>query len=249
MGSNPGFCNLASNCMQQAQLCMLPTVSCTISGHQNRSLIRLRVWSRPWCPVCLWQLSIAARLLWVGTMKAKMSLLLQLGVVLRYSRPLLRVKSFCRAAYWHWIWSGTCPQRNSARVLWSSFGCFSHCVVSWITSSLCWAITQWLSARFRKAMGLSSSIYACMMISCSCRVCSCISLGLSVSALGTIGSLACLSNSRTESVSNSSLSPTWLSASATLLSTTQRYSMVKLNPARDATQWYPTASRLGVDIM
>ena len=52
----------------------------------------------------------------------------------------------------------------------------------------------------------------------------------------TIGSLAWLSNSQTESVSNSSLSPTWLSTSATLLSTPRRYSMVKLNPARDATQ-------------
>ena len=178
-----------------------------------------------------------------------MSLLLRLGIVLRYSRPLLRVKSFCRVAYWCWIWSGTCPRRNSARVLWSSFGCFSHCVVSWMTGSLCWATIQWLSPRFRKAMRLSSSIQACMMISCSCWVCSCINLGSSVSALSTIRSLAWLSNSLTESVSNSSLSPTQLSASATLLSAPQRYSMVKLNSTRDATQQCPMLSRLGVDIM
>ena len=150
MGSNLGFCSLASNCMQRLQLRTLGTVSCTISGHQNCSLIKLRVRSRPWCPVYLWQLSIAACLLWVGTTKAKMSSLLWLGIVLRYSRPLLRVKSFCRAAYWHWVWSGTCPRRNSARVLWSSFGCFSHWVVSRITSSLCWATIQCLSARFRQ---------------------------------------------------------------------------------------------------
>ena len=126
MGSKPGFCSLTSNCMQRLQLHMLRTVSCTISGHQNHSLIKLRVRSRPWCPVYLWQPSMAAHLLWVGTTKAKTSSLLRLGIVLRYSRPLLRVKSFCRVAYWHWIWSGTCPQRNSARVLWSSFGLFSH---------------------------------------------------------------------------------------------------------------------------
>ena len=87
------------------------------------------------------------------------------------------------------------------------------------------------------------------MISCSCWACSCMSLGSSVSALGTMGSLEWLSNSRTESVSNSSLSSTRLSASATLLSAPQRYSMVKLNPARDATQQCPTVSKLGVDIM
>ena len=57
-----------------------------------------------------------------------------------------------------------------------------------------------------------------------------------------------MGNLQTESASNSSLSPTRLSASATLLSAPQRYSMVKLNPTRDATQRCPTASRLGVDI-
>ena len=87
------------------------------------------------------------------------------------------------------------------------------------------------------------------MISCSCLACSCMSLGSSVSALGNIRLLEWLSNSQTESLSNSSLSPTRLSASATLLSAPQRYSMVKLNPARDATQQWPTASKLGVDIM
>ena len=87
-----------------------------------------------------------------------------------------------------------------------------------------------------------------MMISCSCQACSCMSLGSSVLALGIIRSLVWLSNSQTESVSSSSLSPTQLSALATLLSALQRYSMVKLNPARDATQRCPTASRSGVDI-
>ena len=132
---------------------------------------------------------MAARRLWVGTTKAKTSSLLQPGVVLRYSKPLLRVKSFCQAAYCCWIWSGTHPLRNSVRVLWLSFGRFSYSVVSQITGSLCWARIQWLSARFRMVRRLSSSIQACMMISYSCQVCSCISLGSSVSALGTIGSL------------------------------------------------------------
>ena len=59
-----------------------------------------------------------------------------------------------------------------------------------ITSSLCWAKIQWLSARLRIGKRLSSSIRACIMISCSCQACSCISLGLLVLALGTIRSLA-----------------------------------------------------------
>ena len=160
MGSKPGFCILASNCIHLAQLCTLQIVSCIILGHQNRSLIRLRVQSQPWCPVCWWHPSIAAWCLWVGTINASMSSLLQLGVVLRYSRPLLRTKSFCRAANWCWTQSSTCPCKNWVKLLWSFFGHFNHSVVSRMTGSLYWAMIQWLSTRLRMVRQLSSSIFA-----------------------------------------------------------------------------------------
>ena len=108
---------------------------------------------------------------------------------LKVRQTSVKGENFLSSGCCHWIWSGTHPLRHSVRVLWSSFGCFSHSVVSWITGSLSWARIQWLSARFCMARQLSSSIRACMMISYSCWACSCISLGSSVSALSTVGSL------------------------------------------------------------